>query len=75
MAEVAKRGYCYFLSSRSHGGGTRMAAREFAKVMEEHGKVYTPFKMGVLLSVYVSETDEQARADGEADRVRKGEDD
>jgi len=65
MAEVAKRGYCYFLSSRSHGGGTRMAAREFAKVMEEHGKVYTPFKMGVLLSVYVSETDEQARAESE----------
>ena len=65
MSEVAKRGYCYFLSSRSHGGGTRMAAREFAKVMEEHGKVYTPFKMGVLLSVYVSETDEQARAESE----------
>jgi len=65
MAEVAKRGYCYFLSSRSHGGGTRMAAREFAGVMAEHGKTYTPFKMGVLLSVYVSETDEQARAEAE----------
>ena len=63
MAEVAKRGYCYFLSSRSHGGGTRMAAKEFAGVMTDHGKTYTPFKMGVLLSVYVAETDEQARAE------------
>jgi len=63
MSEVAKRGYCYFLSSRSHGGGTRMAAKEFAGVMKDHGKTYTPFKMGVLLSVYVSETDEQARAE------------
>jgi alkanesulfonate monooxygenase SsuD/methylene tetrahydromethanopterin reductase-like flavin-dependent oxidoreductase (luciferase family) len=63
MAEVAKRGYCYFLSSRSHGGGTRMAAKEFASVMTDHGKTYTPFKMGVLLSVYVAETDEQARAE------------
>jgi len=65
MGEVAKRGYCYFLSSRSHGGGTRMAAKEFAGVMKDHGKTYTPFKMGVLLSVYVSETDEQARAESQ----------
>jgi len=65
MGEVAKRGYCYFLSSRSHGGGTRMAAKEFAGVMKDHGKTYTPFKMGVLLSVYVAETDEQARAESE----------
>jgi alkanesulfonate monooxygenase SsuD/methylene tetrahydromethanopterin reductase-like flavin-dependent oxidoreductase (luciferase family) len=65
MSEVAKRGYCYFLSSRSHGGGTRMAAKEFAGVMKDHGKTYTPFKMGVLLSVYVSETDEQARAESQ----------
>ncbi len=61
MDEVAKRGFCYFLSSRSHGGGTRLAAKEFAAVMERNEKTYTPFHMGVLLSVYVSETDEQAR--------------
>jgi alkanesulfonate monooxygenase SsuD/methylene tetrahydromethanopterin reductase-like flavin-dependent oxidoreductase (luciferase family) len=65
MEEVAKRGYCYFLSSRSHGGGTRAAAREFAAVMKKHDRVYTPFKMGVLLSVYVSETDEQAREESQ----------
>lgn len=61
MEEVAKRGYCFFLSSRSHGGGTYMAAQEFAKIIERHGQTYHPFRMGVLLSVYVSETDEQAR--------------
>ena len=65
MEEVAKRGYRYFLSSRSHGGGTRMAAKEFAGVMEKHGKTYTPFHMGVLMSVYVAETDEQAKAESE----------
>lgn len=65
MEEVAKRGYCYFLSSRSHGGGTRAAAKEFAQVMQRHDKVYTPFKMGVLLSVYVSETDEQAKEESQ----------
>jgi len=65
MEEVAKRGYCYFLSSRSHGGGTKAAAREYAQVMEKHNQTYTPFNMGVLLSVYVSETDEQAKAEAE----------
>ncbi len=65
MEEVARRGYRYFLSSRSHGGGTRMAAKEFASVMEKHGKTYTPFHMGVLMSVYVAETDEQAKAESE----------
>lgn len=65
MEEVARRGYRYFLSSRSHGGGTRMAAKEFAGVMEKHGKDYTPFHMGVLMSVYVAETDEQAKAESE----------
>jgi alkanesulfonate monooxygenase SsuD/methylene tetrahydromethanopterin reductase-like flavin-dependent oxidoreductase (luciferase family) len=65
MEEVAKRGYRYFLSSRSHGGGTRMAAKEFAGVMAKHGKTYTPFHMGVLMSVYVAETDEQAKAESE----------
>ena len=61
MEEVAKRGYSYFLSTRSHGGGTRMAAKEYAAVMARNDKVYTPYHMGVLLSVYVAETDEQAR--------------
>ena len=65
MEEVAKRGYCYFLSSRSHGDGTKAAALEFAQVMEKHNKTYTPFNMGVLLSVYVSDSDEQAKAEAE----------
>lgn len=65
MEEVAKRGFCFFLSSRSHGGGTRAAAQEFAGVVERHGQGYQPFRMGVLLSVYVSETDEQAREEAQ----------
>jgi alkanesulfonate monooxygenase SsuD/methylene tetrahydromethanopterin reductase-like flavin-dependent oxidoreductase (luciferase family) len=60
MTEVAKRGFCYFLSSRSHGKGAGDAARRFASVVEEQGDTYDPFRMGVLLSVYVAETDEQA---------------
>ncbi len=61
MEEVAKRGYDYFLSSRAHGAGTRKAAQRFAQIIESHGGRFHPFRMGILLSVYVSETDEQAR--------------
>ena len=62
MIEVAKRGYCYFLSSRSHGGETHRAQQEFAKVLEDHGDKYHPFRFGILMSVYVADTDQQARA-------------
>ena len=61
MEGVAKRGFDYFLSSRTHGAGTRLAAQRFAAVIKQHGGTYHPFRMGILLSVYVSDTDEQAR--------------
>jgi alkanesulfonate monooxygenase SsuD/methylene tetrahydromethanopterin reductase-like flavin-dependent oxidoreductase (luciferase family) len=65
MDEVAKRGYCYFLSSRAHGAGTRKAAQRFAEIIKSHGGKFDPFRMGILLSVYVSETDEQAKAESQ----------
>ncbi len=63
MEEVAKRGYCYFLSSRAHGAATRKAAQRFAEIIKSHGGKFEPWRMGILLSVYVSETDESARAE------------
>ena len=63
MEEVAKRGYCYFLSSRAHGAATRKAAQRFADIIKSHGGKFDPWRMGILLSVYVSETDERARAE------------
>lgn len=65
MVEVAKRGYCYFLSSRTHGGETAAARKTFSKVLEQHGSHYHPSRMGILMSVYVAESDEQARAESE----------
>jgi len=65
MEEVAKRGYDYFLSSRAHGAGTRTAAHRFAAIIQAHGGRFHPFRMGILLSVYVSETDEQAKAEAQ----------
>ena len=61
MRQIARRGYCYFLSSRVHGGAIARARQEFAKILEDAGKRYDPFRMGILMSAYVSETDEQAR--------------
>jgi alkanesulfonate monooxygenase SsuD/methylene tetrahydromethanopterin reductase-like flavin-dependent oxidoreductase (luciferase family) len=61
MREVAKRGFCYFLSSRQHGAEIAKGREQFARVLAEHGSEYHPFRMGILLSVYVAETDEQAR--------------
>jgi alkanesulfonate monooxygenase SsuD/methylene tetrahydromethanopterin reductase-like flavin-dependent oxidoreductase (luciferase family) len=61
MEETAKRGFDYFLSSRVHGAATKAAAVRFADVIKRHGDTFHPFRMGVLLSVYVSETDESAR--------------
>jgi alkanesulfonate monooxygenase SsuD/methylene tetrahydromethanopterin reductase-like flavin-dependent oxidoreductase (luciferase family) len=61
MEGVAKRGFDYFLSSRTHGAGTRLAAQRFAGIIKANGGTYTPHRMGILLSVYVAETDEQAR--------------
>ena len=46
LVEIAKRGYCYFLSSRSHGKETARSQQQFAKILEEHGDRYQPFRMG-----------------------------
>jgi alkanesulfonate monooxygenase SsuD/methylene tetrahydromethanopterin reductase-like flavin-dependent oxidoreductase (luciferase family) len=61
MEETAKRGYDYFLSSRAHGPATKRAAQRFGEIIGRHGGTFHPFRMGLLISVYVSETDEQAR--------------
>lgn len=65
FVEVAKRGYCYFFSSRSHGAETDKAQRQFAKALEDHGDSYRPHRMGILMSAYVAETDKQAREECE----------
>ena len=61
--EIAKRGYSYFLSSRTHGSEIAKARLQFARVLEDHGSHYQPFRMGILMSVYVAETDAQAEAE------------
>ena len=63
MDEVAKRGYDFFLSSRRHDAATQMAVERFADRVEAHGGTFHPYRMGILLSVYVGESDEQARAE------------
>lgn len=61
MHEVAKRGYCYFMSSRVAGGEIAKVRQQFQGVLEQYGKTYDPFKLGILLSVHVGDTDTQAR--------------
>jgi alkanesulfonate monooxygenase SsuD/methylene tetrahydromethanopterin reductase-like flavin-dependent oxidoreductase (luciferase family) len=63
MEEVARRGHDYFLSSRAHGSATKRAAQRFGEIVTRHGGTFHPFRMGILLSVYVAESDEQARAE------------
>ncbi len=63
LVEIAKRGYCYFLSSRSHGKETARSQQLFARILEEHGDRYKPARMGILMSAYVAETDAQAQAE------------
>jgi alkanesulfonate monooxygenase SsuD/methylene tetrahydromethanopterin reductase-like flavin-dependent oxidoreductase (luciferase family) len=63
LVEIAKRGYCYFLSSRSHGKETARSQQQFASVLEQHGDRYQPFRMGILMSAYVGATDAQAQAE------------
>jgi alkanesulfonate monooxygenase SsuD/methylene tetrahydromethanopterin reductase-like flavin-dependent oxidoreductase (luciferase family) len=48
-----------------HGGAIARARQEFAKILEDAGKRYDPFRMGILMSAYVSETDEQAREESQ----------
>lgn len=63
LVEIAKRGHCYFLSSRSHGKETARSQQLFAQILQEHGDRYTPDRMGILMSAYVAETDAQAQAE------------
>ena len=63
MEETAKRGHDYFLSSRAHGPATQRAAQRFGEIIQRYGGVFHPFRMGLLISVYVAESDEQARTE------------
>ena len=63
--EVAKRGFTYFFSSRSHGKVTQQTVERFSGILKEHGASYHPFRMGILVSLHVAETDEQAREEAE----------
>jgi alkanesulfonate monooxygenase SsuD/methylene tetrahydromethanopterin reductase-like flavin-dependent oxidoreductase (luciferase family) len=65
LTEVARRGFSYFLSSRSHGGETHKAQQEFAQTLARHGDRYQPSRFGILMSAYVSESDRQAREECE----------
>jgi alkanesulfonate monooxygenase SsuD/methylene tetrahydromethanopterin reductase-like flavin-dependent oxidoreductase (luciferase family) len=61
LVQIAKRGYCYFLSSRSHGKETAKSVQKFAGVLKDHDKHYHPNRMGILMSTYVGETDKIAQ--------------
>jgi len=65
VREVARRGYCYFFSSRSKLANTARAAERYAEILEAEGSRYHPYKMGILLSVHVAETDALARQEAE----------
>ncbi len=61
LIQIARHGYCYFLSSRSHGKETAKSVAQFAKVLEDHGDSYKPDRMGILMSAYVAPTDKEAQ--------------
>jgi alkanesulfonate monooxygenase SsuD/methylene tetrahydromethanopterin reductase-like flavin-dependent oxidoreductase (luciferase family) len=63
MHQIAKRGFTYFLSSRVAGGEVAKVRNTFDAVLRQHNSKYDPFRMGMLMSVYVGETDEQAEAE------------
>jgi alkanesulfonate monooxygenase SsuD/methylene tetrahydromethanopterin reductase-like flavin-dependent oxidoreductase (luciferase family) len=65
MGETAKRGYSFFLSSRSHGPATVAASKRFAQEVEKTGQQYHPHRFGILISTFVSETDERAREEAD----------
>jgi alkanesulfonate monooxygenase SsuD/methylene tetrahydromethanopterin reductase-like flavin-dependent oxidoreductase (luciferase family) len=65
MYEVARRDFCYFLSTRGKLSGAKRSALRFGEVVEEVGKTFHPRQMGLLFSVYVAETDEIARQESE----------
>lgn len=63
MVETAKRGCTYFLSSRQHGPATIAASKRFAEIVRSQGQRFHPHRFGVLVAAFVSDTDEQARAE------------
>ena len=65
MYEVARRGFCYFLSTRGKMRAAARTATKFSEIVEEVGKKFRPQQMGLLFSVYVAETDEIARKESE----------
>ncbi len=65
LRQIAKHGYSYFLSSRSHGAATAKAQQTFAGVLEEFGQKFEPHRMGILMSVCVGETDREAQEKSE----------
>lgn len=65
MYEVARRGFCYFVSTRSKLSGVKRATLRFEEIVGEVGQTFHPNKVGLLFSVYVGETDEIARKECE----------
>ena len=65
MYEVARREFCYFLSTRGKMRAAARTATRFSEIVEEVGKTFRPQQMGLLFSVYVAETDEIARKESE----------
>jgi alkanesulfonate monooxygenase SsuD/methylene tetrahydromethanopterin reductase-like flavin-dependent oxidoreductase (luciferase family) len=63
MTETAKRGFTFFLSSRTHGAATIAASKRFAEAVRAAGDRFTPHRFGILVAVFVSESDEQAQAE------------
>jgi len=63
LTQIAKNGYCYFLSSRSHGRETGKAVDRFGEALQAQGDKYLPRRMGILMSTYVGETDEIAQSE------------
>jgi alkanesulfonate monooxygenase SsuD/methylene tetrahydromethanopterin reductase-like flavin-dependent oxidoreductase (luciferase family) len=65
VEETAKRGFSFFLSTRSKGASVVSASNRFKDAVQRHGQQYRPDRFGVLISVYVSENDRQAEAESE----------
>jgi alkanesulfonate monooxygenase SsuD/methylene tetrahydromethanopterin reductase-like flavin-dependent oxidoreductase (luciferase family) len=61
LREIAKHGYSYFLSSRSHGSATAKAQAFFEQILGDYNQRYQPHRMGILMSVCVGETDREAQ--------------
>lgn len=65
MYQVARRGFCYFISTRSKLAGVKRSTQRFEEICGEVGRKFHPRDMGLLFSVYVGETDEIARRESE----------